>query len=1033
MKKILMTILAAFAASAALAADRVWTGGGANHAWTNALNWTDGRVPGSSDTAVFNLSGNEYVYLVKTDANKGNIQVKGISVSGGNLYFGAGQTIWFPAPTGTIYVAENARVVFSNYVCGAASKATTLVKTGLGTARFENRLGYSGASGNKDFDTIDVREGLLYRGYAVNRNLYTDKLVIRRGAEFKAPTYNSLDASMVLTVEDGGFLTVGASQNTYFDGLRGAGTVRYNGGEEPALNMNLVRDEDYVFSGVAENVNLIIPPAAKTPWTIANTNALLNATLTVGTNVVRFADSDATYKIGTLAVLSGVEFAVTNRTLDVANMNNSGRYVQTGGVVRGVENGVLWGDKSAAAKNLLSGGTLRLGSASAASVMAGFTVSNGGILEILRGWTTTSGASSPALEVDNATLRFMPILFPESWNWPASGSPWTLKAGAGGAKVEGLVEQSFASATYRQLNWYATAGTMDGVAVDGGIDFAWPGVLNIYKPQAHYGPTSISDGYVTLQAEAFTGMNGAAFGTNDFTLGNCWLEIPGNTDRHMTFAAAEGAKFRYGRSGAICILPASTTVGHTVTIGSPGAAESPIVRVGKGSMIAFAKVTNNSVMDGTKGRVFVNGGVDCYANGLVKGPIFAYTKSKGSAAYAFWYEFLKYDMTLGLVACSDLYTAGLDGGAGSIANLNGATANYSVAANEEKTVLALAVRGSTKDASPLTINAGATLHVGDGTDPACVILDNYSGYGGAWIKGSGTLDFGTSEGVFALNFNPTTSGYAPYINPVIAGSGGVTFSGVFAAYASGQSYTHPPTLSINGNNTYSGGTWINSVQIRPTKATAFGTGTVDVGAGMTSGGQIRFGTAGLTFANNFVIRGHGVKQNGNSATATDNGALWFAANTTISGNVAIDRFARVSTTNAAASARAVISGVVSGGKLKVRNGIAPVVLSNSNTYTGGTEVVSATLAVVKGDSLGTGDVTLNGGILRFENDEDVTFTNAVSGIGTIVLAGKGSVTFTDKAFAALPSATVYRKSVFPFPNVADGTFTEKRGLAVIVW
>ena len=258
----------------------------------------------------------------------------------------------------------------------------------------------------------------------------------------------------------------------------------------------------------------------------------------------------------------------------------------------------------------------------------------------------------------------------------------------------------------------------------------------------------------------------------------------------------------------------------------------------------------------------------------------------------------------------------------------------------------------------------------------------------------------------------------------------MTFSGAFGAFASTQySDCVIPLVTLSGTNTYSGGTWINSVQIRPTKATAFGTGTVDVGAGMSSGGQIRFGTAGLNFANDFVIRGHGVKQHGTSATATDNGALWFVANTEISGNIAIDRFARVTATNAVAT----LSGVVSGGRLKIRNSVdAKIVLANSNTYTGGTEVVSATLAVARGDSLGTGDVMLDGGVLRFENDEDITFTNKVSGTGTIVLAGKGYVTFTDSCFDALPVNPVYRGSSFPFPNVGDGEFKTKQGLMLII-
>ena len=506
------------------------------------------------------------------------------------------------------------------------------------------------------------------------------------------------------------------------------------------------------------------------------------------------------------------------------------------------------------------------------------------------------------------------------------------------------------------------------------------------------------------------------------------------SDKGLKLASGPGAKLRYGRSSTICVNRSGSTVSQTITIGSPDAESSTLERAGKGGVlvVATAKSNQEQSIDGQNGKVLVNGGVETYANGLVKGPIFAYSKYS-SGDYSYFYTLMKYDDSLGLVSCTDLYTAGLDGGANSIANLDSGVEEYSIAANDEKSVLAVVVTGRNGTGTPLTFGAGATLHVGNGVDPACVILNSNDGYGNANFDGtSGKIDFGTSEGVFAVS-TATSTGTGANIEPVIAGSGGVTFSGVFGMFSSTQySDCIISLVTLKGANTYSGGTWINSVQVRPTKSTAFGTGTVDVGAGMASGGQIRFGTSGLNFANDFVIRGHGVKQHGNGATVVDNGALWFAASTEISGNVAIDRFARVSTTNAAASARAVLSGVVSGGKLKVRNGIAPVVLSNSNTYTGGTEVVSATLAVTKGDSLGTGEVVLDGGVLRFENAEDITFTNKVSGTGTIVLAGKGYVTFTDSCFDALPMNPVYRGSSFPFPNVGDGEFKTKQGLMLII-
>jgi len=676
----------------------------------------------------------------------------------------------------------------------------------------------------------------------------------------------------------------------------------------------------------------------------------------------------------------------------------------------------------------------RDGNPEVATVKASETVVGKGVcLDISAGGWIGTGQT---IKGDGSTLRFLVEDTPQTFNWPnnASGASWKLKVGADGVKVEGLVEQTLALETYRQLNWYATAQTADGIETDGGIEFSWPGVLLFYRPQSVGGPVAINDGFVSLYEASFTGVDGAVFGTNDLFLGNCWLQVNPTANMGLKLASGHGAKLRYGRSATICVNRSGSNVPQTITIGSPDAESSPLERAGKGGVlvVSTAKSNQEQSIDGQGGKVLVNGGVETHANGLVKDPIFAYSKYS-SGEYSYFYTFMKYDDSLGLVSCTDLYTAGLDGGANSIANLDSGVEEYSIAANDEKSVLAVVATGRNGAGTPLSFGAGATLNVGNGVDPACVILNSNDGYGNANFDGtSGKIDFGTSEGVFAIS-TATSTGTGANIEPVIAGSGGVTFSGVFGMFSTSQySDCIISLVTLKGANTYSGGTWINSVQVRPTKATAFGTGTVDVGAGMGCGGQIRFGTSGLNFANDFVIRGHGVKQHGNGATVVDNGALWFAASTEISGNVAIDRFARVSTTNAAASARIVLSGVVSGGKLKVRNGLAPVVLSNSNTYTGGTEVVSAALTVTKGDSLGTGDVHLDGGILRFENAEDVTFTNSVSGVGSIVIAGKGTVTFTDPAFAALPPMPLIRGSEFPFPNVADGTFRTKKGLVVVV-
>ncbi|MGD0252515.1 MAG: autotransporter-associated beta strand repeat-containing protein [Verrucomicrobiota bacterium] len=88
-----------------------------------------------------------------------------------------------------------------------------------------------------------------------------------------------------------------------------------------------------------------------------------------------------------------------------------------------------------------------------------------------------------------------------------------------------------------------------------------------------------------------------------------------------------------------------------------------------------------------------------------------------------------------------------------------------------------------------------------------------------------------------------------------------------------------------------------------------------------------------------------------------------------------------------------LSGVISGtGPLQVSSGT--LTLSGANTYTGGTTISAGTLQVGAGGtsgSFGTGDVT-NNGVLVFNRSDSVAFGNVISGAGSVVQYGSGTLT-----------------------------------------
>ncbi len=139
----------------------------------------------------------------------------------------------------------------------------------------------------------------------------------------------------------------------------------------------------------------------------------------------------------------------------------------------------------------------------------------------------------------------------------------------------------------------------------------------------------------------------------------------------------------------------------------------------------------------------------------------------------------------------------------------------------------------------------------------------------------------------------------------------------------------------------------------------------------------------------------------------------------LTGPVEIVRSARV-TARGDAAYEGVIEGVVSGGRLELMRSTGRVVLANDNSYTGGTEVVcGSTLVLKRGGSAGTGEVHLDASALVFENSEPVVFTNDLSGIGEVRLAGTAPVTFTSATVTnLLPLATLRPGSSFDLPSAA---------------
>ncbi|WP_427308493.1 autotransporter-associated beta strand repeat-containing protein [Cupriavidus sp. H39] len=180
------------------------------------------------------------------------------------------------------------------------------------------------------------------------------------------------------------------------------------------------------------------------------------------------------------------------------------------------------------------------------------------------------------------------------------------------------------------------------------------------------------------------------------------------------------------------------------------------------------------------------------------------------------------------------------------------------------------------------------------------------------------------------------------IAAVLQGTTGVTKTGL-------------GTLVLSGANTYSGGTTISA-------------GKLQISADANLGGP----SGGLTFDSGTL-----------ATTASFNSAR--AVTVTANGG----------TIDVAAGTTLGLTGVIGGAGALTKTDTGTLVLSGTNTYSGGTNINAGTLQLGDGGATGsiTGDVT-NNGTLAFNRNNTMTVAGVISGNGTVNQIGSGTTVLT---------------------------------------
>lgn len=173
---------------------------------------------------------------------------------------------------------------------------------------------------------------------------------------------------------------------------------------------------------------------------------------------------------------------------------------------------------------------------------------------------------------------------------------------------------------------------------------------------------------------------------------------------------------------------------------------------------------------------------------------------------------------------------------------------------------------------------------------------------------------------------------------VIGGSGRIVGTSSLTMSGSGE-------LRLNTANTYTGGTVVEAGTLTAGHADALGTGKVSL-----KGGTLDLG--GNAVENAIEVQGD----------ATMNGASSYLGGLTLTSGALTGGQINLAQTLELRSGSIANRLVGGGGVLKLGEG--KVTLSGNNTYTGRTVISAGTLELAAADSLGEGDVELNGGILE---------------------------------------------------------------------
>ncbi len=717
-------------------------------------------------------------------------------------------------------------------------------------------------------------------------------------------------------------------------------------------------------------------------------------TFTGGTTI-----SSGTLQIGAGGTAGSIAGNILNNAAMIFNRSNNLTYA---GVISGIGTltklgaGILTltGNHTFTGDTTISAGTLSIGSGGTTGSIAGNIIDNSALRFNRSNNLTYAGVISGSGTLQKSGAGVLSLTGANLYTGTTTITTGTLSIGDGGTfgSVAGNIANS-ATLRFNRSDNLSYGGVISGT---GALQKQGAGTVTLSGNNTYSGTTTISGGTLLLTGiKSGTGTT-TVNATTNLQIGNAGVtgSIAGNIVDNGTVAFNRSDAFTYASvisglgvlqqlgSGVFTLTGANTFTGGTTIA-------SGTLQVGAGGTVGSiaGNVLNNAAM------IFNRSNNLTYA-GAISG-IGTLTKLGAGVLTLTGNHTFTGDTTISAGTLS----IGNGGTTGSMTgniidntalifnrsdNLTYAGVISSSGTLQKSGAGVLSLTGANLYTGTTTITAG-TLSIGDGGTSGSVAGN---------IVNSATLRFNRSD-------NLSYGG-------LISGTGALQKQGA-------------GTLTLSGNNTYSGTTTISGGTLLLT-GTKSGAGATTVNAttnlqignggvtGSITGNIVDNGTVAFNRSDAFtyasVISGLGVLQQLGSGVFTLTGANTFTGGTTIaSGTLQVGAGGTVGSiagnvlNNAAMifnrSNNLTYAGAISGIGTLTKLGAGVLTLTGNHTFTGDTTISAGTLSIGNGGTTGsmTGNIIDNTALI-FNRSDNLTYAGVISSSGTLQKQGAGNLTLT---------------------------------------